>query len=104
MRKRPGTNWNDIQSRDNQYCTISEYKNKENQFLSIVKIHEINQPSKNSTTKEAAKLVKELDQTNEISGTEKEDVEHTKAKLGAYLKKKWGSKVMLGQYMRSIYR
>jgi hypothetical protein len=31
-------------------------------------------------------------------------VEHTKAKLGACLKKKWGSKVMLGQYMRSIYR
>ena len=37
-----------------------------------------------------------------MSDTDKEGMQHTKAKLGVFLKKKWGSKEMLGQYIRSI--
>jgi hypothetical protein len=49
----------------------------------------------NSTIKTAAaKVVEELNQSNENSETEKEDIQHTKARLGESLKKKWESKVM----------
>jgi multidrug efflux pump subunit AcrB len=71
-------------NRNNQYCRIYENKNKDNQFVSIVKIYENNQPIKNLTTKIAAKIVKELDQTNEVSDTGKEGMQHNKAKLGVF--------------------
>jgi hypothetical protein len=47
----------------------------------------------------AAKILKELDQTNEMSDTGKEGLQHTKAKLGVFLKKKLRSKEMLGQLL-----
>jgi hypothetical protein len=58
----------------------------------------------NSTTKTAAKVVEELNQSNENSDTKKEGIKHTKARSGESLKKKWKSKVMYGQYVRSIDR
>ena len=39
-----------------------------------------------------------------ISNTQKEGIQHIKAKLGQSLKKKLESKVMLGQYIRSMDR
>jgi len=52
----------------------------------------------NSTIKGAAKLAEKLNQSNVNSDTKKESTQHTKAKLGESLKKKWGKKVMHGQY------
>jgi len=43
-----------------------------------------------STTKTAAMVAEELNQSNENSDTRKEDIQHTKARLGTYLKKKTG--------------
>lgn len=90
--------------RDKQYCRISEHKNKESQCVSTVKIQESNKPIKNLTTTITTKIVKELDQTNEMNDTDKEGMQHTKAKLGVFLQKKCRSKEMLGQYIRSIDR
>jgi predicted ATPase len=53
----------------------------------------------NSTIKEAAKVVQELNQSNENSDTK--SILHIKAKLREFLKKNWESKVMHGHYMRS---
>jgi putative ubiquitin-RnfH superfamily antitoxin RatB of RatAB toxin-antitoxin module len=58
----------------------------------------------NSTTKTAAMVAEELNQSNENSDTKKEDIQHTKARLGIYLKKKWESKAMNDEYIRSIHR
>jgi hypothetical protein len=58
----------------------------------------------NSTTKTAAMFAEEINQSNENSDTRKEDIKHTKARLGTYLKKKWGNKAMNDQYIRSIHR
>jgi hypothetical protein len=58
----------------------------------------------NLMTKIAAKIVEELSQTNEMNDTDKEGMQHTKAKLRVFLRKKWRSKEMLGQYNRSIDR
>jgi len=38
-----------------------------------------------------------------MSDTDKEGMQNNKAKLGVFLKK-WRSKVMLGQYIRSTFR
>jgi len=72
----------------NQYCRISENKNKESQFVNSVKIHESNQPIMNLRTKIAAKIVEELSQANEMIDTDKEGMQHTKAKLSVFLQKK----------------
>ena len=45
-----------------------------------------------------------LHQSNENSDTRKEDSQHTKARLGTYIKKKWESKAMNEPYIRSIHR
>jgi len=58
----------------------------------------------NSTIKSAAKVAEELNQSNENSGTKKEGIQYIKAKFGKPLKKKWESKVMHGQYIRSMDR
>jgi hypothetical protein len=42
--------------------------------------------------------------SNENSGTKNEGIQHIKANLGKFLKKKWGSRVMFGQYMQSMDR
>jgi hypothetical protein len=52
----------------------------------------------------AGKVAEELNQSNENSDTKKEGIQHKKAKLGESLKKIWESKVMHGQYMRSMDR
>ena len=57
-----------------------------------------------STIKAAAKVAEELNQSNENSDTLKEAIQHIKAKLGESLKKKWESKLMRGQYIRSMDR
>ena len=54
-------------------------KYKELQFVNIIKTHDSNQPTKNSTTKRAAEGAEELNQTNESSDKKKVDMEHTKA-------------------------
>jgi hypothetical protein len=53
----------------------------------------------NSTVKTSAKISEELNQSNETSDTQKEDVQHIKARLG-----KMGNKVMLRQYIGSMDR
>ena len=58
----------------------------------------------NSTIKTAANIVGELSQSDENSDTKQEGVQHTKARLGKSLKKKWENKVIHGQYIRSIDR
>jgi len=49
-------------------------------------------------------LQKNSTNQNENSDTKKEGIQHIKAKLGLSLKKKWESKVMHGQYIRSMDR
>jgi len=55
----------------------------------------------NSIIKKAAKITEELSQPNEKSDA-KQGIQHTKARLGEFLKKKWKNKVMHGQYIRNI--
>jgi len=52
----------------------------------------------------AAKSAEKLNQAHENCDTKKEGMQQIKAKLGKYLKKKWGNKVMHGQYIRSMDR
>ena len=52
----------------------------------------------------AGKVAEELNQSNENSDTKKEGIQHKKAKSEEFIKKKWESKVMYGQYMRSMDR
>ena len=49
-----------------------------------------------STIKVAAKVVEELNHSNENSDTKKEGIQHIKAKLGESLKKKLESDVFHG--------
>jgi len=86
---------------------IAEYLNTKctkDQFLNIDKHRESNQLYMNSTIKVVGKVAEELNQSNENSNTKKEGIQHIKAKLGQSLKKKWESKVMHGQYIKSMDR
>ena len=58
----------------------------------------------NSTIKAATKIPEELSQANVNSNTKQSGIQHTKAKVGESLNKKWKNKVMHGQYIRSIGR
>ena len=58
----------------------------------------------NSIIKTAAKIAEELSQPNEKSEAKQEGIQHTKARLGEVLKKKWKNKVMHGQYIRNVDR
>jgi len=60
-----------------------------------------NQPNMNSRIKMGAKFA-ELQQLSKSSNIKKEGNQHIKAKFGESLKKKWGSKVMHGQYIRCM--
>jgi tripartite-type tricarboxylate transporter receptor subunit TctC len=85
---------------------IAEYLNtkyKEDQFVNIVKSYKSLPANMNSTIKIAAKVIEELNQKKERSDTKK-GIHHTKARLGEFLKKKWESKVIHGQYNGSINR
>ena len=57
----------------------------------------------NSRIKMAAKF-DELQQQSKSSNTKKEGNQHIKANFGDSLKKKWESKIMHGQYIRSMDR
>ena len=57
-----------------------------------------------SIIKTEAKITEELNQPNEKSDTKQDGIQHTKARLGESLKKKWINKVMHGQYIRKIDR
>ena len=58
----------------------------------------------NSIIKTAAKIKEELSQPNEKSDAKQDGIQHTKARLGESLKKKWKNQVMQGQYIRNIDR
>ena len=77
---------------------------KEDQFVNIVKSHERIQPNINSIIKTAIKITVELSQPNEKSDAKQDGIQHTKARLGESLKKKWKNKVMHGQCIRNIDR
>ena len=90
-----------------EIINIAEYLNtnyKEDQFVNIVKSHESTQPNMNSIVKAPAKITEELIQPNEKSDAKQDGIQHTKARLGEFLKKKWKNKVMQGQYIRNIDR
>ena len=70
---------------------IADYLNtnyRENQFVNIVKNHESTQPNMNSIIKTVAKITEELSQPNEKSDAKQDGIQHTKARLGEFLKKK----------------
>ena len=54
----------------------------------------------NSIIKTAAKITEELSQSNEKSDAKQDGIQHTKARLGESVKKKWKN----GQYIRNIDR
>jgi hypothetical protein len=56
----------------------------------------------NSTIKSAAKIIEEISQLIGKSDAKQDEIQHTKARLGEVLKKKWKNKVMHGQYIRNI--
>jgi len=90
-----------------EIINIAEYLNtnyKEKQFVNIVKSQEITQLNMNSIIKTAAKSTEELSQPNEKSDVKQDGIQHTKARLGESLKKKWKKKVMHGQYIRNTDR
>jgi len=58
----------------------------------------------NLIIKTAAKITEELRQPNEKSDAQQDGIQHTRARLGEFLKKKWENKVMVGQYIRNIDR
>jgi hypothetical protein len=52
----------------------------------------------------AAMVAEELYQSNDNSDIKKEGTQHIEARTGESIKKKWESKVMYGQYVRSMDR
>jgi hypothetical protein len=48
-----------------------------------------------------ATFVEQLNRTNESNGTRKEAINHSKARLVEFVKKKWESKVRHGKNIRS---
>jgi len=62
----------------------AEYPNtkyKENQFVNTVTSHESNQPNMNSAIKTPAKVVGELNHSDENNATKKEGIKYTNARL-----------------------
>jgi hypothetical protein len=52
----------------------------------------------------AAKFTEDLNQLNQKNDVQKNEIQHTKAKLGGVLKNKWKNKAVHGQYIRNIDR
>jgi DNA-directed RNA polymerase subunit L len=70
----------------------AEYLNtnyKKDQSVNIAKSQESTQPNMNSIITRAAKITEELSQPNETSDAKPDGIQHTKARLGEPLKKKW---------------
>jgi len=76
-------------------CLNTKYV--EDQFVNTVKSHERNQPNMNPAIKMAAMVAEELNLSNDNSDTKKEGIQHTEARIGESVKKRWESKVMYGQ-------
>ena len=75
-----------------EIINFAEYINtnyKEDHFVNIVKSHESTQPDMNLIIKPAAKITGELGQRNEKNDAKQDGIQHTKARLGESLKKKW---------------
>jgi len=53
-------------------------KYKEDQFVSIVKVHESTQPNMNSMLKSTAKILEELNQLSGMNGAKQDGMQHTK--------------------------
>ena len=51
-----------------------------------------------------AKIIDELSQLNGQNDAKRDEMQHTKERLGEVLKKKWENKVMRGQYIRNTDR
>ena len=86
-----------------EITSTAEYLNtnyKVDQFVNIVESYESTQPTMNSMIKIAAKITEEPSQANEKSDAKQEGIQHTKARLGDVLKKKWKNKVMHEQYIK----
>jgi hypothetical protein len=58
----------------------------------------------NSIIKSAAKIIEELSQLNGKSDAKQNEIQHTKARLGDVLQKKWKNKVTHGHYIRNMDR
>ena len=58
------------------------------------------QQNTNSIIKTAAKITEELSRQNERSDTKQDTIQHTKARLGEPVKKKWKNKEMHQQYIK----
>jgi len=74
-----------------EIINIAEHLNtnyKEDQFVNIVKSHDSTQPNTNSIIKTPAKITEELSQPNERSVAKQDGIQHTKARLREFLKKK----------------
>jgi hypothetical protein len=90
-----------------EITNIAEYFNtnyKVDRFVNTVKSSESTQPTMNSIIKTAAKITEELSQPNEKSDAKQEGIQHTKTRLGEFLKNKWKNKGMHGQYIRNKRR
>jgi len=90
-----------------EIINIAEYLNtnyKKDQFVNIFKRQESTQPNMNSIIKTAAKITEELSQPNKKSDARQDGIQHTNARHGKSLQKKWKNKVMRGQYIRNIDR
>jgi hypothetical protein len=90
-----------------EIINIAEYLNtkyKGDQFVNTVKNHGSTQPNMSSIVKLAAKFTKYLNQLNKKNDIQKNEIQHTNAKLGEVLKKKWKNKAMYGKYIRNIDR
>jgi hypothetical protein len=88
-----------------EVINIAEYLNKtskEDQFVNIIKSHNSNQPTMNSTVRAAAKIIDELSQPNENNDMKQDGIQNTKARLAESSKEKWENKVLQSQYIRSI--
>jgi len=63
-----------------------------------------NNNNNNLIIKTAAKITEELIPPHEKSDAQQDGIQHTKARLGESVKKKWKNKVMHGQCFRNIDR
>ena len=79
----------DARSTTHQNAGYLNTNYKEDQFVNIVKSHESTQQNTNSIIKTAAKIREELSELYEKSDTKHDGIQHTMARLGESLKKKW---------------
>jgi len=90
-----------------EIINIAEYRNtkdKEDQFVNTVKVHESTQQNMNSILKSAAKFLEDLNQLSGMNDAKQDGMQHTKAKWRDILKKKWKNKINNGKYIRNMDR